>query len=161
MAMNSRGPMEAPPGTFSAGNTTDPVWQRLWLRCQQHDWQSLALVGSSRRDPDGMLEIANGMARLAAELGQELIVIDGREMGLKDIPRVQEQVRNLTNRGKRCLVVLRLVSENATTVPLAQNLDAALLGVFIGETTTVAATRSIEEVGRTKFIGTVVLTQKK
>ena len=45
----------------------DPVWQRLWLRCQQHDWQSLAFIGSSKRDPDGVLEIAHGMARLASE----------------------------------------------------------------------------------------------
>jgi hypothetical protein len=101
------------------------------------------------------------MARLAAELGQELIVIDARDMGLKDLPRVQEQVRNLTNRSKRCVVVLRLVSENATTVPLAQGLDAALLGVFIGETTSVGATRSIEEVGRSKFLGSIVISPKR
>lgn len=158
--MNVRGPLEVSAGAFAAANTGDPVWQRLWLRCQQHDWSSLALVGSSKRDPDGMLEIANGMARLAAELGQELIVIDARDMGLKDLPRVQEQVRNLTNRTKRCVVVLRLVSENATTVPLAQGLDAALLGVFIGETTSVGATRSIEEVGRSKFLGSIVISPK-
>lgn len=145
---------------FAAANTGDPVWQRLWLRCQQHDWQSMAIVGSSKRDPDGLLEVANGMARLAAELGQELVVIDGRDMGLKDIPRVQEQVRSITNRGKRCLVVLKAVSENATTVPLAQNLDSALLGVFIGETTTVAAARCLDEIGRSKFLGSIVLSGK-
>ena len=159
--MTIRGPLEVSAGAFAAANTGDPVWQRLWLRCQQHDWSSLALVGSSRRDPDGMLEIGNGLARLAAELGQELIVIDARDMGLKDLPRVHEQVRSLTQRTKRCVVILRLVSENATTVPLAQTLDAALLGVFIGETSSVAATRSIEEVGRAKFLGSIVISPKK
>lgn len=147
------GPMVPPPGS----NTMDPVWQRLWLRCQQHDWQSLAFIGSSKRDPDGVLEIAHGMARLASELGQELTVFDARNLGLKDMGRMLAQVQSITSRGKRCIVVLKLVTENATTVPMAQNVDAALLGVFIGETSVIAASRTVDEVGRPKFLGSVVL----
>ncbi len=141
----------------TASNTMDPVWQRLWLRCQQHDWQSLAFIGSSKRDPDGVLEIAHGMARLASELGQELTVFDARNLGLKDMGRMLAQVQSITSRGKRCIVVLKLVTENATTVPMAQNVDAALLGVFIGETSVIAASRTVDEVGRPKFLGSVVL----
>ena len=138
-------------------NTMDPVWQRLWLRCQQHDWQSMAFIGSSKRDPDGVLEIAHGMARLASELGQELTVFDARNLGLKDMGRMLAQIQSITSRGKRCIVVLKLVTENATTVPMAQNVDAALLGVFIGETSVIASSRTVEEVGRAKFLGSVVL----
>ncbi|MFO0742978.1 MAG: hypothetical protein U0270_44290 [Labilithrix sp.] len=155
-----------PPMGFDAGipqmgapgsNTMDPVWQRLWLRCQQHDWQSLAFIGSSKKDPDGILEIAHGMARLASELGQELTVFDARQLGLKDMNRMLAQIQSITSRGKRCIVVLNLVTVNATTVPMAQNVDAALLGVFIGETSTVSAGRTVDEVGRAKFLGSVVL----
>lgn len=145
------------PSMMSGGNTMDPVWQRLWLRCQQHDWQSLAFIGSSKRDPDGVLEIAHGMARLASELGQELTVFDARNLGLKDMGRMLAQIQSITSRGKRCIVVLKLVTENATTVPMAQNVDAALLGVFIGETSVIAASRTVDEVGRPKFLGSVVL----
>lgn len=145
------------PSMMGSSNTMDPVWQRLWLRCQQHDWQSLAFIGSSKRDPDGVLEIAHGMARLASELGQELTVFDARALGLKDMGRMLAQIQSITSRGKRCIVVLKLVTENATTVPMAQNVDAALLGVFIGETSVVAASRTIDEVGRPKFLGSVVL----
>jgi hypothetical protein len=141
----------------SPSNTMDPVWQRLWLRCQQHDWQSLAFIGSSKRDPDGVLEIAHGMARLASELGQELTVFDARNLGLKDMGRMLAQIQSITSRGKRCIVVLKLVTENATTVPMAQNVDAALLGVFIGETSVIASSRTVDEVGRPKFLGSVVL----
>lgn len=144
-------------GVGPGANTMDPVWQRLWLRCQQHDWQSLAFIGSSKRDPDGVLEIAHGMARLASELGQELTVFDARGLGLKDMGRMLAQIQSITSRGKRCIVVLKLVTENATTVPMAQNVDAALLGVFIGETSVVASSRTVEEVGRAKFLGSVVL----
>lgn len=153
-------PLMVDPGfgaPMSGSNTMDPVWQRLWLRCQQHDWQSLAFIGSSKRDPDGVLEIAHGMARLASELGQELTVFDARSLGLKDMGRMLAQIQSITSRGKRCIVVLNLVTVNATTVPMAQNVDAALLGVFIGETSVVAATRTVEEVGRPKFLGSVVL----
>jgi hypothetical protein len=142
---------------MGGSNTMDPVWQRLWLRCQQHDWQSLAFIGSSKRDPDGVLEIAHGMARLASELGQELTVFDARNLGLKDMGRMLAQIQSITSRGKRCIVVLRLVTENATTVPMAQNVDAALLGIFIGETSVIAASRTVDEVGRPKFLGSVVL----
>jgi hypothetical protein len=146
-------------GAMAGGgsNTLDPVWQRLWLRCQQHDWQSLAFIGSSKRDPDGVLEIAHGMARLASELGQELTVFDARNLGLKDMGRMLAQIQSITSRGKRCIIVLKLVTENATTVPMAQNVDAALLGVFIGETSVIAASRTVDEVGRPKFLGSVVL----
>jgi hypothetical protein len=145
------------PSMASGSNTMDPVWQRLWLRCQQHDWQSMAFIGSSKRDPDGVLEIAHGMARLASELGQELTVFDARNLGLKDMGRMLAQIQSITSRGKRCIVVLKLVTENATTVPMAQNVDAALLGVFIGETSVIASSRTVEEVGRAKFLGSVVL----
>ncbi len=167
--MNKRGYSEHPPmgqplmgldagmPSMMGSNTMDPVWQRLWLRCQQHDWQSLAFIGSSKRDPDGVLEIAHGMARLASELGQELTVFDARNLGLKDMGRMLAQVQSITSRGKRCIVVLKLVTENATTVPMAQNVDAALLGVFIGETSVIAASRTVDEVGRPKFLGSVVL----
>lgn len=156
------GPPSQPPTgmasiQYQGMNTTDPVWERLWLRCQQHDWQSLAFIGSSKRDPDGVLEIAHGMARLASELGQELTVFDARNLGLKDMGRMLAQIQSITSRGKRCIVVLKLVTENATTVPMAQNVDAALLGVFIGETSVVASSRTVQEVGRAKFLGSVVL----
>jgi hypothetical protein len=155
-------PSQSSPGfdpsqAMAGANTMDPVWQRLWLRCQQHDWQSMAFIGSSKRDPDGVLEIAHGMARLASELGQELTVFDARNLGLKDMGRMLAQIQSITSRGKRCIVVLKLVTENATTVPMAQNVDAALLGVFIGETSVVASSRTVEEVGRAKFLGSVVL----
>jgi len=155
-------PSQSAPGfdqmqSMAGANTMDPVWQRLWLRCQQHDWQSMAFIGSSKRDPDGVLEIAHGMARLASELGQELTVFDARNLGLKDMGRMLAQIQSITSRGKRCIVVLKLVTENATTVPMAQNVDAALLGVFIGETSVVASSRTVEEVGRAKFLGSVVL----
>lgn len=154
---SSSEPPAALPPLSSNSNTMDPVWQRLWLRCQQHDWQSLAFIGSSKRDPDGVLEIAHGMARLANELGQELTVFDARTLGLKDMGRMLAQIQSITSRGKRCIVVLKLVTENATTVPMAQNVDAALLGVFIGETSVIGASRTVEEVGRPKFLGSVVL----
>lgn len=147
-------------GQGAAATLGNPIWQRLWLRCHQSDWQSLALVGSSGRDPEAMLEIAQGLARIGKELGQELAVFDARKIGLVDMDGTLQQVKALTQKGKRCLVVLNLVSENATTVPMVQSLDAALIGVFIGETTVVAASRTVDEAGRSKFLGSIVLQQR-
>lgn len=147
-------------GQGAAATLGNPIWQRLWLRCHQSDWQSLGLVGSSARDPEAMLEIAQGLARIGKELGQELAVFDARKIGLVDMDGTLQQVKALTQKGKRCLVVLNLVSENATTVPMVQSLDAALIGVFIGETSVTAASRTIDEAGRSKFLGSIVLQQR-
>ena len=144
-------------GQAAAATLGNPVWQRLWLRCHQSDWQSLAVVGTSKRDPNAMLEIAQGLARIGKELGQELAVFDARAIGLVDMDGTLQQIKALTMKGKRCLVVLNLVSDNATTVPMIQSLDGAIIGVFIGETTVVAASRTIEESGRAKFLGSIVL----
>jgi hypothetical protein len=144
-------------GQAAAATLGNPVWQRLWLRCHQSDWQSLAVVGTSKRDPNAMLEIAQGLARIGKELGQELAVFDARAIGLVDMDGTLQQIKALTVKGKRCLVVLNLVSDNATTVPMIQSLDGAIIGVFIGETTVVAASRTIEESGRAKFLGSIVL----
>lgn len=155
--LNDTSPKMSRNGSFAAANSQDPVWQRLWLRCQQTEWQSLAMVGSSKRHPEAVIELAQGLARLAAELGQEIVIIDGRNFGLRDIQPTQEEIQRIVTRGKRCILVLKLVPENATTVPLGQLVDFALLGVFIGETTTVAAGRTIDEIGRTKFLGSIVV----
>ena len=104
-----------------------------------------------------MLEIAQGLARIGKELGQELAVFDARAIGLVDMDGTLQQIKALTMKGKRCLVVLNLVSDNATTVPMIQSLDGAIIGVFIGETTVVEASRTIEESGRAKFLGSIVL----
>ena len=144
-------------GQGAAATLGNPVWQRLWLRCHQSDWQSLAIVGSSKRDPNAMLEIAQGLARIGKELSQELAVFDARAIGLVDMDGTLSQIKQLTVKGKRCLVVLNMVSENATTVPMVQSLDAAILGVFIGETTVVAASRTLDEAGRAKVLGSIVL----
>jgi hypothetical protein len=144
-------------GQGAAATLGNPVWQRLWLRCHQSDWQSLAVVGTSKRDPNAMLEIAQGLARIGKELGQELAVFDARAIGLVDMDGTLQQIKALTVKGKRCLVVLNLVSDNATTVPMIQSLDGAIIGVFMGETTVVAASRTIEESGRAKFLGSIVL----
>ena len=144
-------------GQAAAATLGNPVWQRLWLRCHQSDWQSLAVVGTSKRDPNAMLEIAQGLARIGKELGQELAVFDARAIGLVDMDGTLQQIKALTMKGKRCLVVLNLVSDNATTVPMIQSLDGAIIGVFIGETTVVEASRTIEESGRAKFLGSIVL----
>lgn len=135
----------------------EAIWQRLWLRCQQHKWNSLGLIGSSKANSTALVGIANGMAKLAYDLGQETMVFDATSVNLRDMQNVLARVQSLTTREKKAVVVLSPVSENAITVPIAQSLDAALLGVFLGETSVVSSTRTLDEVGRSKFIGSIIL----
>jgi hypothetical protein len=134
-----------------------PVWQRIWLRTQLREWTSLAVLGSSKLMPDGAMRVARGLARVSAEVGYELVILDGRAVDLKNMSALQARMRSLAARGTRCIAVLGLAGENAISVPVAQSADAAIMCVFIGETSIVTAEQTIEQVGRDRFLGTVCL----
>src|SRR5262249_9462752 len=130
---------------------------RIWLRAQAREWTTLAVLASSRYMPDGGLRVARGLARVAAEVGLELVILDGRSVDLKNMSALQSRMKSLASRGTRSIAVLSLSGENAISVPIAQAADAAILCVFIGETSMVTAEQTIEQVGRDRFIGTVCL----
>ena len=144
------------PATPSAG-PIDASWQRIWLRAQGRDWVSLALIGSSPEAPDATMRVAAMMARISEELGQPLVVLDGRSVELRTMAAIQSRMRSLAARGTRVITVLELPMYNPIAVPIAQAADAAMLCVFVGESRVTNAQQTIEQVGRDRFLGTVIL----
>ncbi len=134
-------------------------WQRIWLRAQGRDWVSLAVIGSSPRSPDAVMRVAGMLARVSEELGHPLVVLDGRDVEMRTMASIQARMRSLAARGTRAITVLRLPAENPVTVPVAQAADASLLCVFLDESVMGGVERAVEQVGRERFLGTVVLRQ--
>jgi hypothetical protein len=58
---------------------------------------------------------------------------------------------------RQTVVVLPLPRDNPVTVSVAQACDAAILCVFLGESSRVVNAQTIEQVGRERFLGTVIL----
>jgi hypothetical protein len=152
-AMGSVPPVALP------GGPIDASWQRIWLRAQGRDWVSLALIGSSPSFPDSTLRVAGMLARISEELGHPLVVLDARGVELRTMASIQARMRSLAARGTRAITVLQLPMYNPITVPIAQAADASMLCVFVGESRLASAQQTIEQVGRDRFLGTVILRQ--
>jgi hypothetical protein len=135
----------------------DASLQRIWLRAQGRDWVSLALIGSSPRAPEATMRVAGMLARISEELGHPLVVLDARSVELRTMASIQARMRSLAARGTRAITVLQYPHYNPISVPIAQAADASMLCVFIGESRSVNTEQTIEQIGRDRFLGTVIL----
>jgi hypothetical protein len=146
-----------PPSAIIPSGPIDASWQRIWLRAQGRDWVSLALIGGSLEAPDATLRVAGMLARISDELGHPLVVLDARYVELRTMASIQARMRSLAARGTRAITVVQLPMDNPISVPIAQAADASMLCVFVGESRVVNTHQTIEQVGRDRFIGTVIL----
>jgi hypothetical protein len=146
-----------PPTALLPTGPIDASWQRIWLRAQGRDWVSLALIGSSPNSPDATMRVAGMLARISEELGHPLVVLDARSVELRTMASIQARMRSLAARGTRAITVLQLPNYNPITVPIAQAADASMLCVFVGETRLGNSQQTIEQIGRDRFLGTVIL----
>jgi hypothetical protein len=144
-----------PTGVAQVPGRINPTLQRIWVRSQMSAWTTLAIVGSSDRMGEGTMNVARGLARVAAESGGALGLIDGRSLELKHLAQVQARLRSTVAR--QTVVVLPLPKDNPVTVSVAQACDAAILCIFLGETGQVVASQTVEQIGRDRFLGSVIL----
>jgi hypothetical protein len=151
----ARLPSLAPAGISQVPARINPTLQRIWVRSQMSAWTTLAIIGSSDRMGEGTMNVARGLARVAAESGGALGLIDGRGLELKHLAQVQARLRSTVAR--QTVVVLPLPKDNPVTVSVAQACDAAILCIFIGETSQVVAAQTVEQIGRDRFLGSVIL----
>jgi hypothetical protein len=156
-APHAAAPMASQPPVALPSGPIDASWQRIWLRAQGRDWVSLAVIGSSPRSPDATLRVAGMLARISEELGHPLVVLDARNVELRTMASIQARMRSLAARGTRAITVLQLPMYNPISVPIAQAADASMLCVFVGETRQVNSQQTIEQIGRDRFLGTVIL----
>jgi hypothetical protein len=131
--------------------------QLLWLATQRRTWRSLAVVGASEGVPT--IEIANMFAKLAWWYrGQASSVADFRDLSLRLVDyQLRDVAAQLERESITIVIALRSIFENPTVVPVASVADAAILCVKLGATKIKHARRTVETIGRDRFIGTIVL----
>jgi len=135
----------------------DVASQMLWLATQRRPWRSLAVVGASQGVPT--LEVANMLAKLSWWYrGQPASVADFRDLSLR---LVDYQLRDVALQLERdpvtIVIALRSIFENPTVVPVASAVDSAVLCVNLGATAIASARKTVEAIGRDKFLGTIVV----
>ena len=84
-------------------------------------------------------------------------VFDMRDLSLRLLEHQLRDMATQLNGGERIFIALRSTTENPTAVPLAKAADAAVLCVELGKTDMRAAERTLEAVGRAKFLGTILV----
>jgi hypothetical protein len=138
----------------------EPDWQRLWLAAHKDQgWRSLALVPGGAGLPQLFIEKAaivlsqTGMSHL----GQNIQVADATRVQLADLNDFFAEVNQCTSNGlERVIIALAPLSENVTSVSIAQQSDCALLCLLRGVSTMKDARRTVKDVGAKRFIGSVI-----
>jgi hypothetical protein len=139
----------------------EPDWQRLWLatHSREREWRSLALLPGSAGMPTRFMEkVAVGLSRTGmTHLGHAIHVADATRVRLEELSGFLEEVAHCTASGdRRVVIALAALDENVTSLSIAQHVDRALLCVLRGHTELSALRRTVRDVGKTRFLGSVM-----
>lgn len=135
-------------------------WQKLWLATQRRPWRSLAVVpvGGGIATP----RVARALAEVgSAHLGPGMMVTDATNVTLEWLQASMESWTKSQGRIDRMLIALGPVLERPASLAIARAADASILCLVLGEGSISEATRTIEEVGRDRFLGSVILRPRK
>lgn len=140
-----------------AANVWDDVrLQKLWLAAEKRPWRSMAVLGAS----EGVetVQIAELLAQLAWRYrGQPSSVCDLRDLSMRLIDYEVRELHAQVEGGTRLVVALRSIFENPTATVIAQQTDAVLLCIALGETTLKASEETMAAVGRDRILGSIIL----
>jgi hypothetical protein len=142
--------------TVGADGTWDRAdWQRMWVRTRSIEWRTLALVPAE--DQTSTLGVANLIASLALDHGEQVRVADMRALMPKHVDALLMGIRPEVNDGSRVIFAARSASTSAATVPIARAADCAILCVSLGSTSMASIRDTIEQVGRKHFLGSLIV----
>jgi hypothetical protein len=130
--------------------------QELWIATQKREWRSLALLGAGEGIPT--LATANLLARISwSYSGTPSAVFDLRDVSLRLLEHQLQNVQLQVQNGERVFIALRSIAENPTAIALARAADAVLLCVSLGKTKVKLAKKTVQDVGRERFLGSIVV----
>ena len=147
--------------TTTRGSSAGRFWedvrlQKLWLALQRRPWRTLAVLAGS--EPADTLEIAELLAQIAwCYRGEPTNVLDLRDVSLRLAEYQVSEAQAQADTGVRVLFGLRSIVENPASALVARASDAAVLCVQLGATRLKQAMQTIEEVGRDRVLGTVLV----
>lgn len=135
-------------------NATD--LERIWFRTQSREWRTLAIVPTDVETADAAL----GMAKLLIMLGQQheekIGLADFRKIAGGRVSAFLQMADWYVKTGERLVCPTQAIDENPATVAVARAADGVLLCVALGHTRVRSVEDTIEQIGRERFIGTVI-----
>ncbi len=135
-----------------AGETADAVaWEKIWLATQRRPWRSLAVI------PAGPGAFTLGVARALADVGSRHLGLPVRVTDATGVTLSRLEASLSELRARRGIVALGPVLERPASLALARAADAVVLCLVLGESAISGAQQTIDEVGRERFLGSVLL----
>lgn len=133
-------------------------WQRLWLSLQARPWATLAVIPASSGCPQEFsIKVATTLARTGMiHLAAPIHVADGTDLPLGKVVQFVDEVQRCRDAGDRILIALAPISENPVTEALIKSADCVLLCVMFELMAASEAQRTVEKIGKERFIGSTV-----
>ena len=136
----------------------DLALQRLWMALDQRSWRTAAIVSTTLRV--STLDIANTVAELSwACRGQATLAVDLRATSLSLLDHHEKHVAEQVKKGSCVVLALPSLEQSPIAVKLARGCDVVVLLVRIGETLLAPATRVIDDIGRDKILGAILVSK--
>jgi hypothetical protein len=134
----------------------DSEWQRIWFAIRQHTWSSLALVPSHAGID--VVKIAQTLVATGRLQGERPVgLVDATGVQLANVQQVIAELNAAGERGEHAIVPLDAIHDNPSTIAIAQAASIALLVVRLGESLLGPAQTTLDVVGRSRFIGSIVV----
>jgi len=141
---------------MSAATAPNSQWQRIWFALRQHTWTSVALVPSHGGiDVVKVAEMLVATGRLQGERPVDLVNATG--IHLAQVQQLIESLSAVADRGASAIVPVDPILENPSAVAVVQAATVALLVVRLGESLIGTAQSTLDLVGRSRFIGSIVV----
>ncbi len=135
-------------------------WERIWMRAQERSWRTIAVVPSDAHVSPSAFDVAQFLMGVGAHLGDTIGLADFREVRLVHASAFLEVAAWHVDSGERLVFAMRSVAENPASVRFAKAADCAILCVSLGETTISDIRDTLAQVGRDRFVGSLIVHPK-
>ena len=107
-------------------------------------------------------QVAESMVAAGRQHGEKPVsLLNATGAELNDVRQLVDKLNAITARGEWVIVAVDPIADNPSVVPLVRAASAALLVVRLGESLLASAQAAIDTVGRSRFLGSVVLDRRK
>jgi hypothetical protein len=126
------------------------------MATRRRAWRSLAVISGGAEVQS--ISAANMLARMAWRYsGEAASIFDLRDVSLRLVEHQLREIRAQVEAGDRVFIALRSVSENPAAESVAREADALVLCVALGTTNVKSARRTVEAIGRERFLGCLLV----
>ena len=154
------GPHDARGADVSKKSSATVDWERLWVATRQDNWTSLAVIPSDTGVD--IKQVAESMVAAGRQHGEKPVsLLNATGAELNDVRQLVDKLNAITARGEWVIVAVDPIADNPSVVPLVRAASSALLVVRLGESLLASAQAAIDTIGRSRFLGSVVLDRRR